>query len=133
MTKYFDDTGEVSGHPGWFFHPHEDLPGLTMIDGLDFRVLVSGDAMFSSVRFEPNAPAPAHHHAEQQIALCVSGELTFTVSGVDHHMKPGDCLVIPPHAEHSAVAGPEGCHAVDFFTPPRQAMLEHLRPEQFLT
>ena len=133
MTKYFDDTGEVSGHPGWFFRPHEDLPSLSMIDGLDFRVLVAGDAMFSSVRFEPNAPAPAHHHAEQQIALCVSGELTFTVSGQDYAMKPGDCVVIPPHAEHSAVAGPEGCLAADFFTPPRQAMLEHLSSEQFLT
>jgi unsaturated pyranuronate lyase len=133
MTKYFDDTGEVSNHPGWFFHPHEDLPALTMIEGLDFRVLVSGGAMVSSVRFEPNAPAPSHHHVEQQIALCVSGELTFTVSGVDHLMKPGDCVVIPPHAEHSAVAGPEGCLAVDFFTPPRQAMLEHLKPEQFLS
>jgi quercetin dioxygenase-like cupin family protein len=133
MTKYFDDTGETTGHPGWFFRPHEDLPGLTMIDGLDFRVLVAGDAMFSSVRFEPNAPAPAHHHAEQQIAVCVSGELTFTVSGVEHQMKAGDVLVIPPHAEHAAVAGPEGCLAMDFFTPPRAAMLEHLQPEQFLT
>jgi quercetin dioxygenase-like cupin family protein len=74
-----------------------------------------------------------HRRAEQQIALCVSGELTFTVSGTPHLMKPGDCVVIPPHAEHSAVAGPEGCLAADFFTPPRQAMLEHLQPEQFLT
>ncbi len=98
MSTYFDDTGETTGHPGWFFRPHEDLPALTMVDGLDFRVLVSGDGMVSSVRFEPNAPAPAHHHAE-----------------------------------HSAVAGPEGCLAVDFFTPPRQAMLQFLKPEQFLT
>ena len=133
MSTYFENTGEATGHPGWFFHPHEDLPALNMIDGLDFRVLVAGDAMFSSVRFEPNAPAPAHHHAEQQIAVCVSGEMTFTVSGVEHQMKAGDVLVIPPHAEHGAVAGPEGCLAMDFFTPPRQAMLEHLKPEQFLS
>src|SRR4051794_33083943 len=132
MTTYFDDTGQVSGPPGGFFLPHEDLPALNMIEGLDFRVIVAGDAMASFVRFAPNAPAPSHHHAEQQIALCVSGELTFTVSGEPHVMRPGDCFVIPPHAEHSAVAGPEGCLAVDFFTPPRSAMLPHLPREQFL-
>jgi quercetin dioxygenase-like cupin family protein len=133
MTAYFDDAGETTGHPGWFFRPDDDIAPLHLIAGLEFRAIVAGDAMASFVRFEPNAPAPAHHHAEQQIALCVSGELTFTVSGESHVMQPGDCVVIPPHAEHSAVAGPEGCLAVDFFTPPRSAMLPHLSGEQFLT
>jgi quercetin dioxygenase-like cupin family protein len=133
MSEYFDDAGKASGHPGWFFRPDDDIAPLSLIEGLEFRAIVAGDAMASFVRFTPNAPAPSHHHAELQIALCVSGELTFTVSGEPHAMKPGDCVVIPPHAEHSAVAGPEGCLAVDFFTPPRQAMLEHLASEQFLT
>jgi quercetin dioxygenase-like cupin family protein len=132
MTKYFDDTGEVSGHRGWFFRPDDDIAPLDLIEGLEFRAIVAGDAMASFVRFAPNAPAPTHHHPEQQIALCVSGELTFTVSGEAHVMQPGDCMVIPPHAEHSAVAGPDGCLAVDFFTPPRSAMLSHLPREQFL-
>jgi quercetin dioxygenase-like cupin family protein len=132
MTEYFDDTGEVSGRPGWFFRPDEDIAPLSLIAGLEFRAIVAGDAMASFVRFEPNTPAPAHHHPEQQIALCVTGELTFTVSGESRVLQAGDCVVIPPHAEHSAVAGSEGCLAVDFFTPPRSAMLPHLPREQFL-
>jgi len=133
MSEYFDDAGEVSGRPGWFFRPDEDIAPLKLIAGLEFRAVVAGDAMASFVRFEPDAAAPAHHHAEQQIGLCVSGELDFTVSGESRVLQPGDFVVIPPHAEHSAVAGPEGCLAVDFFTPPRSAMLSHLPSEQFLT
>ena len=34
-------------------------------------------------------------------------------------MGPGDCVVIPPYAGHEALAGPDGCHAVDIFSPLR--------------
>jgi quercetin dioxygenase-like cupin family protein len=75
------------------------------------------------VDFEPDAPAPMHHHAEQQIAIVLSGELMFTVGDETRVMHAGDCVVIPPHAEHGGVAGPDGCRALDVFTPPRAAIV----------
>ncbi len=131
-APYFDAAGEPSGDPGWFLRPDEDIAPLDLIAGLEFRAIVAGETMTSFVRFEPDAAAPSHHHVEQQISICVSGELTFTVSGESRALRAGECVVIPPNAEHSAVAGPEGCLAVDFFTPPRAAMLPLLPREQFL-
>lgn len=56
--------------------------------------------MTNFVTFEPNAPAPMHHHVEQQIAIIVSGELTFTVGAETRVMRAGECVVIPPGAIH---------------------------------
>ena len=47
-------------------------------------------------------------------------------------MGPGDCVVIPPYADHEALAGPDGCHAVDIFSTLRQAMLPFMTPELFI-
>jgi quercetin dioxygenase-like cupin family protein len=129
--RYFEDAGEGSGAAGWFVRPDEDVAPLELLAGLKFRAIVAGEVMSSFVTFEPGAAAPRHHHVEQQIAICISGELAFTVSGRTETLRPGDCVVIPPHAEHEAVAGPDGCVAVDVFTPPRAAMLPHLRKDQF--
>ena len=79
--------------------------------------------MTNFVTFEPNSPAPMHHHAEQQIAIILSGELTFTVGGEERVMHAGDCVVIPPHVPHGGVSGPDGCRALDVFTPPRAGIV----------
>ena len=126
MTEYFDDAGVATGEPGRFVRPDEDVAPLDLFEGLQFRAIVAGDTMASFVTFEPGAVAPRHHHSEQQISIGISGELTFTVSGETRVLRAGDCVVIPPHAEHGAVAGPEGCVAVDIFNPPRAALLSLL-------
>jgi quercetin dioxygenase-like cupin family protein len=79
--------------------------------------------MTNFVTFEPNAPAPEHHHFEQQIAIVLSGELEFTVGAETRVMRAGDCVVIPPHVVHGGAAGPEGCTVVDVFTPPREGIV----------
>jgi quercetin dioxygenase-like cupin family protein len=79
--------------------------------------------MTNFVTFEPGADAATHHHAEQQIAIIVSGRLTFTVGAETRVMAPGDLVVIPPHVPHGGVAGPEGCVAIDVFTPPRAGIV----------
>lgn len=115
---YFDQSGDPSDVPGRFVHV-EDLDPLVVVPGLEFRPVSTDSVMTNFVSFEPGATAPAHHHVEQQIAIVVSGELTFTVGGETKVMHAGDCVVIPPDVEHGGVAGPEGCNAVDVFTPPR--------------
>ena len=42
-------------------------------------------------------------------------------------MRPGQCVVIPPDAPHGGFAGPEGCEALDVFTPPRAGDVDATR------
>ena len=119
---YFDQAGEASDAPGRWVHV-EDLDPLFVLPGLAFRPVTTDAVMTNFVTFEPNADAPLHHHHEQQIAIVLSGELTFTVGGETRVMRGGDCVVIPPHVEHGGFAGPDGCQALDVFTPPRAGIV----------
>ena len=119
---YFDQSGSPSEAPPRFVRV-EDLDPLVVIPGLEFRPVTTDSVMTNFVTFEPNAVAPAHFHAEQQIAIILSGELTFTVGRETRVMHAGDCVVIPPNVEHGGFAGPEGCRALDVFTPPRAGIV----------
>jgi quercetin dioxygenase-like cupin family protein len=118
---YFDEAGEPSDAPGRFVRL-DDLDPLRVIPGLEFRPVTTDTVMTNFVSFEPDAPAPMHHHVEQQIAIVLAGELTLTVGDETRVMRAGDCVVIPPNVRHGGVAGPEGCQALDVFTPPRAAI-----------
>jgi quercetin dioxygenase-like cupin family protein len=119
---YFDQSGEPSDAPARFVRV-EDIDPLIVIPGLEFRPVTTDTVMTNFVTFEPDAVAPAHHHDEQQIAIILSGELRFTVGGETRVMHAGDCVVIPPNVEHGGVAGPQGCQALDVFTPPRAGIV----------
>jgi len=124
MTEqpYFDESGEPSDEPGRFVHV-DDLDPLIVLPGLEFRPVTTETVLTNFVTFEPNAPAPMHHHVEQQIAIVLSGELAFTVGEESTVMHAGDCVVIPPNVRHGGAAGPEGCTVLDVFTPPRAAIV----------
>ena len=122
MSTYFDQAGETSSAQGHFVRIDE-LPPLVMVPGLEFRPVTTDAVMTNFVHFEPNTPAPMHHHHEQQIAIILSGELALTVGGETRVMHAGDCVVIPPNVEHGGVAGPAGCTALDVFTPPRAGIV----------
>ena len=119
---YFDQAGEASDASGRFVRV-DALDPLIVIPGLEFRPVTTDSVMTNFVRFEPDAVAPDHHHDEQQIAIILSGELNFTVGGETRVMRAGECVVIPPNVEHGGVAGPEGCEALDVFTPPRAGIV----------
>jgi quercetin dioxygenase-like cupin family protein len=120
---YFDESGEPSDAPGRFVR-FDDLDPLIVPPGLEFRPVTTDTVMTNFVSFEPDAPAPMHHHIEQQIAIVLSGELTFTVGDETKVMHGGDCVVIPPNVRHGGVAGPDGCKVLDVFTPPRAAIVD---------
>ena len=120
---YFDASGETSDAPGRWVTV-ADLDPLFMLEGLEFRPVTTESVMTNFVTFEPDAPAPIHQHFEQQIAIVLSGELTFTVGEETRVMHGGDLVVIPPHVPHGGVAGPEGCTALDVFTPPREGIVQ---------
>ena len=119
---YFDQSGEPSDAPGRFVHV-ADLDPLIVLPGLEFRPVTTDTEMTNFVSFEPDAPAPMHHHVEQQIAIVLAGELTLTVGDETRVMRAGDCVVIPPNVRHGGAAGPEGCKVLDVFTPPRAAIV----------
>jgi quercetin dioxygenase-like cupin family protein len=129
MTEqpYFDDAGEPSAEPGRFIRVADDVAPLELVPGLRFQPVTTDAVMTNLVTFEPGADAATHHHSEQQIAIIVSGELTFTVGGETRVMTAGDLVVIPPHVPHGGVAGPDGCVAIDVFTPPRAGIVRAMR------
>ena len=128
QRPYFDQSGEPSDAPARFVRI-DDLDPLIVMPGLEFRPVSTDTVMTNFVSFEPDAPAPTHHHVEQQIAIVLSGELTFTAGDESRVMHAGDCVVIPPNVRHGGVAGPEGCKALDVFTPPRAAIASLMTDE----
>jgi quercetin dioxygenase-like cupin family protein len=122
MPAYFDDSGDASDEPGRFVRVDE-LDPLLPSPGLTFRPVATESVLTNFVTFDPDTPAPMHHHIEQQIAIVLSGELRFTVGAETRAMHAGDCVVIPPHVPHGGVAGPDGCTVLDVFTPPRAAIV----------
>ena len=120
---YFDRSGEASDEAGrWANFNH--LPALHLVPGIAFQPITTDSVMTNFVTFEPNAVADMHHHSEQQIAIVINGELTFTVGDETRVTHAGDCVVIPPHVPHGGHAGPEGCTAIDVFTPPRAGIVD---------
>ena len=120
---YFDRSGDASDEPGRWAN-FSDLPALNLVPGIAFQPITTESVMTNFVTFDPNAVADMHHHSEQQIAIVISGELTFTVGDETRVTHAGDCVVIPPHVPHGGHAGPEGCTAIDVFTPPRAGILD---------
>jgi quercetin dioxygenase-like cupin family protein len=120
---YFEHSGEASAERGRWA-TFAELPPLDLVPGLTFRPIATDAVMVNHVTLAPNAVADMHHHAEQQIAIVIAGELTFTVGDETRVLRAGDCVAIPPHVPHGGHAGPEGCTAIDVFTPPREGILQ---------
>ena len=110
MTEqpYFDDAGEPSDAAPRFVRPTADVAPLELVPGLTFQPVSTDSVMTNFVTFEPDAEAPTHHHHEQQIAIIVSGELTFTVGGETRVMAPGRCRGDPTARTSRRVRGPGG-------------------------
>ncbi|MGH7748381.1 MAG: cupin domain-containing protein, partial [Candidatus Dormibacteria bacterium] len=62
---------------------------------------------------------PEHRHPQEQLGVVVRGELTLTIDGESRLRRPGDLWVIPGDVPHSVVVGPDGCTALEAFSPPR--------------
>lgn len=83
------------------------------------------------VDLRPNVVLPEHHHENEQLGFILRGSLTFTIGGEKRELAAGDTYEIPSHTPHDAVAGPEGCTAVDVFAPVRADWEQLERPDPF--
>lgn len=67
---------------------------------------------------EKGNSVPEHEHHHEQFVNCLEGSFVMLVDGVELPMEPGDTVVIPPNAVHSAYAVTD-CKCLDVFTPVR--------------
>ncbi|HSS61134.1 MAG TPA: cupin domain-containing protein [Candidatus Limnocylindrales bacterium] len=85
-----------------------------------FARAVNGERMtLAVVDLEPGSSVPEHHHENEQLGFILRGSMTFTIGGEKRVITAGDTYTIPSNVPHDALAGPEGCTAVDAFVPVR--------------
>lgn len=87
------------------------------------QFLTGAKAMVSRIMLKEGCVVPEHSHPNEQISMIVTGRMEFVVSGVAQVVGPGEVLVIPGDAPHSARAL-EDTENLDFFAPPRQDWID---------
>ena len=97
-----------------------DVPALDVWgDAVTARVIAGANASLALVELAPDAIVPEHRHEHEQLGMCITGAITFTVDGETRTLGPGGTWRIPSNLPHDAVAGPDGAVVVDIFSPVR--------------
>jgi quercetin dioxygenase-like cupin family protein len=97
-----------------------DVPALDVWgDTVKARVIAGANASLALVELAPNAVVPEHRHEHEQLGICVTGRITFTIDGERRDLGPGGTWRIPSNLPHDAVAGPDGAVVIDIFSPVR--------------
>ena len=85
------------------FAPWEDARPVEMRPGLIRRTLAVGDrVMICEFRGQAGVTIAAHDHPAEQAGYVVSGQMAFTISGVERLVGPGDSYVILGGGSHGA-------------------------------
>ena len=88
--------------------------------------IIGEHVMISRVHLSSGCHVPAHHHANEQFAVVLSGKIRFDIGPAGNPasesttLGPGQVLVIPPNAPHAATAL-EDTLILDIFSPPSQS------------
>ena len=113
------------------FRPLAEIRPHTLRDGVTARAL-SGERMtLAVVDLGPGSTVPEHQHENEQLGFILRGSMVFTIGGEKRDLVSGDTYVIPSNVPHDAVAGAQGCTAVDSFAPPRADWEKLERPDPF--
>jgi unsaturated pyranuronate lyase len=117
---YVFDPGVV---PVWSLDRHTGVTAKLLADGVNMTVL--------HTTWAAGAKAPEHTHPHEQMGICLSGEVIFTIEGKDYLVNAGEFYQIPgglPHAERNN--GKVDAVLVDFFSPIREDLRRrHFEPE----
>lgn len=103
--------------------PHitiNDRTAIEVFSGIDLRTFWGEEIMLSVADLEPGAKLPLHSHPQEQAGVILSGELRLSIDGDERLLKPGDIYIAEGGVEHSGQAGPQGCRALDIFSPIRE-------------
>lgn len=104
-----------------YFCDVENREPKEIVDGVLIRTFWQNEMLLSVVDLAANAIVPMHNHSEEQSGTIISGVLTLTIGGEEKTLTSGDCYIIPGGVDHQAVAGPDGAHVVDIFSPVRES------------
>jgi len=104
------------------FHSHHTnaVAPVEQIPGGFRRVLADGDEMMViEWHMNPGVNVPLHAHPHEQSGYVISGEMLFTVDGVEQAVTPGTGYSIPGNLAHSA-RFEQTSVLIDIFSPPRE-------------
>ncbi len=108
------------------FYSHADIDARAakeIFPGVVAKSFWNGDLLAARIELGPNVVAPRHAHPNVQLGIIISGELTMEVDGETRTLGPGEMYFAPSDVQHQAFAGPEGCVAVECFTPLRETLI----------
>jgi quercetin dioxygenase-like cupin family protein len=71
------------------------------------------------VELAPGATVPSHQHVQEQLGICITGTVTFTVGDETRELGPGGTWRAHSNVSHGVTAGPEGAVVIDVFAPTR--------------
>jgi quercetin dioxygenase-like cupin family protein len=71
------------------------------------------------VELTPDAIVPGHRHENEQLGMCITGRLTFTIGDETRDLGPGGTWRIPSGVYHEVHVGPSGAAVIDIFAPIR--------------
>ncbi len=101
------------------FRSLAELDVLPIWGGVVARAVEGKEMTFAVVELGPNTVVAPHQHPNEQMGIVARGSLRFTVGTESRVLHAGDTYSIPGGMLHDAVAGPEGCVAIDVFAPVR--------------
>ena len=81
---------------------------------------VEGDNItLAVVELAPGCVVPEHRHPQEQLGICITGNVTFTVGHETRELGPGGTWRILSEVPHTVTAGPDGAVVMDVFSPTR--------------
>lgn len=81
------------------------------------------DVMMCEISFEKGAEGNTHSHPHSQVTYIAEGKFAFTIEGETREVSKGDCVFMPPGAEHGTRCLEAG-KLVDVFSPKREDFLK---------
>ena len=82
------------------------------------QVIHSETMTVARIYLRKGAVVPEHSHHNEQISMLERGSMRFVLEGVEHVMKAGEIMRVPPFLPHS-VEALEDSVALDLFSPRR--------------
>jgi quercetin dioxygenase-like cupin family protein len=87
--------------------------------GVHGRVVHGERITLGVLELDPNSVVPEHQHEHEQLGMCLSGSLRFSVGDETKELRAGETWSIPSNVPHGVHVGPDGAVVLDVFAPTR--------------
>jgi quercetin dioxygenase-like cupin family protein len=102
----------------------EKIKEETISDKITRKMFWGENVMVTRWRLAPNAIIPVHDHVSEQITMIETGSIVLAFPEEKVELSAGEMIVIPSSKPHGATVGPDGCIAMDIFSPIRRDFIE---------